>query len=65
MSEHKDFDLRKTTEAYEATHMELVKARDEQNRLTEEQCCQQRALDCKQAEKADLVRRLESERCRN
>ena len=33
VSEHKDFDLRKTTESYEATHCDLLKARDEQARL--------------------------------
>jgi len=65
ISEHKDYDLKKTTEAYDVTHLELLKARDEAARLQEEQCQQQRALDCKQQEKCDLLKRLEQERQRN
>lgn len=65
ISEHKDYDLKKTSEAYDATHMDLLRARDEAARLQEEQCQQQRSLDCKQAEKCDLIKRLEAERARN
>lgn len=65
VSEHKDFDLRKVTEAYDQTHIDLLKARDEAARLQEEQNNQSRSLDCKNAEKHDLLRRLEAERIRN
>lgn len=59
ISEHKDYDLKKTTEAYDVTHLELLKARDEAARLQDEQVAQQRSLDCKQQEKCDLLKRLE------
>ena len=61
----KEFDLRRTSDAYEAAKIDLLKARDELARLHEEQVSFSRALDLKMAEKADLVRRSENELARN
>jgi chromosome segregation ATPase len=65
ISEHKDYDLKKTSEAYDMTHLDLCKARDEAARLADEQANQRRLLDMKNIEKAELVKRLECERARN
>ena len=54
MREH---ELRRTSEAYELAHMDLLKARDEQARLYDEQQNFSRCLDLKLAEKNDLSRR--------
>lgn len=61
----REFDLRRTTEAYEAAHFDLTRAREEQARLQDEQQNFARALDLKLAEKNDLVRRSEQELARN
>lgn len=65
ISEHKDYDLKKTSEAYDMTHLDLCKARDEAARLADEQNNQKRMLDAKHAEKCELIKRLECERARN
>lgn len=65
ISEHKDYDLKKTSEAYDVCHLDLCKAREEAARLQDEQVCLQRSLDCKNAEKCDMCKRLECERSRN
>ena len=57
--------MRKTTEAYDATHADLLRARDEAARLTDEQRMQHCSLEAKQAEKANLLKRLDEERLRN
>ena len=59
IAEIKEFDLRRTSDAYEAAKMDLMKSRDELARLHEEQVNLSRALDLKMAEKGDLVRRSE------
>ncbi len=59
IAEIKEFDLRRTSDAYEAAKMDLMKSRDELARLHEEQVNLSRALDLKMAEKSDLVRRSE------
>ncbi len=65
IAEIKEFDLRRTSDAYEAAKMDLMKSRDELARLHEEQVNLSRALDLKMAEKSDLVRRSEQELGRN
>ena len=57
IAELRDSDLRRTGEGYEIAHLDLLKSRDEQARLHEEQQNFSRALDLKLAEKNDLVRR--------
>lgn len=64
-AEQREFELRRTTEAYEAAQADLLRARDEQARLTDEHAQLTRALDLKMQEKADLVRRSENELGRN
>lgn len=61
----REYDLRRTTEAYDCAHADLLRARDDQARLTEEQAQLSRGLDCKMAEKADLGRRSCAENDRN
>ena len=61
----REFELRRTTEAYEAAAGDLMRARDEQARNTDEQGQQTRALDLKMTEKSELVRRSEGELARN
>lgn len=51
IAEIKEFDLRRTSDAYEAAKMDLMKSRDELARLHEEQVNLSRALDLKMAEK--------------
>jgi hypothetical protein len=65
VAEQRDLELRRTGEAYEAAHLDLLKSRDEQTRLHDEQVCLSRALDLKLAEQGDLVRRSEQEMLRN
>lgn len=36
-AEIRDFDLKKTTEAYDSAHLDLLRARDEQQRLSDDQ----------------------------
>ena len=57
--EMREIDLRRTTEQYDATYLDLHRARDEQARLQDEQQQLARALDLKHAEKHDLSKRLE------
>lgn len=64
-ADQREFELRRTTEAYEAAQAELLRARDEQARQQDEQAQQTRALDLKMQEKSDLVRRSEGELARN
>lgn len=61
----REFELRRTTEAYEAAAADLMRARDEQARNTDEAGQLTRALDLKMTEKSELVRRSEGELCRN
>ena len=61
----RDFDLRRTSEAYEAAHFDLLRSREEQSRLQDEKQNFARALDLKLAEKNELVRRSEQELNRN
>lgn len=61
----REFELRRTTEAYEAAAADLMRQRDEQARNTDEQGQNTRALDLKMVEKAELVRRSEAELARN
>lgn len=65
ISEHKDMDLKKTQEAHDATHCDLLKARDEQARLQAEQQDLKYQLDCKKAEQCDISKNLEGARHRN
>lgn len=61
----REFELRRTTEAYEAAAADLMRNRDEQARNSDEQSQLSRALDLKMTEKAELVRRSEGELGRN
>ena len=61
----REFELRRTTEAYEAASADLMRARDEQARNNEESSQLTRALDLKMTEKSELVRRSEGELARN
>lgn len=61
----REFELRRTTEAYEAANSDLLRARDEFNRNNDEASQLSRALDLKMSEKSELVRRSEGELARN
>lgn len=61
----REFELRRTTEAYEAASGDLMRSRDEQARNNDESAQQTRALDLKMTEKSELVRRSEGELGRN
>ena len=61
----REFELRRTTEAYEAAAGDLMRARDEQARNNDESAQLSRALDLKMTEKSELVRRSEGELARN
>ena len=61
----REFELRRTTEAYEAAAADLMRSRDEQARNTDEASQLTRALDLKMTEKSELVRRSEGELARN
>lgn len=61
----RDYELKKTNDCFDATHLDLVRAREEQTRLSEEQMQAQRQLDIKHMEKLDLHKRLEAEQNRN
>lgn len=65
MADAREFELRRTTEGYEATAAELMRGRDEQARNGDEASQLTRALDMKMQEKAELVRRSEGELGRN
>ena len=65
MADSREFELRRTTEGYEATAAELMRGRDEQARNGDEASQLTRALDMKMQEKAELVRRSEGELGRN
>ena len=61
----REFELRRTTEAYEAAAADLMRSRDDQARNNEEGAQLTRALDLKMTEKSELVRRSEGELGRN
>ena len=61
----REFELRRTSEAYEAASADLLRARDELSRGNDESGQQSRALDLKMTEKSELVRRSEGELARN
>jgi len=61
----REFELRRTTEAYEAACADLMRARDELSRANDESAQLTRALDLKMSEKSELVRRSEGEAGRN
>lgn len=61
----REFELRRTTEAYEAASSDLMRARDELARNNDEASQLSRGLDLKMGEKAELVRRSEGELARN
>lgn len=61
----REFELRRTTEAYEAAAADLMRCRDEQARNTDEASQLTRALDLKMTEKSEMVRRSENELARN
>ena len=65
MADAREFELRRTTESYEATAADLMRGRDEMARNGDEANAQTRALDMKMQEKAELVRRSEAELGRN
>ena len=65
MADAREFELRRTTESYEATAADLMRGRDEMARNGDEANAQTRALDMKMQEKAELVRRSEGELGRN
>lgn len=65
MADAREFELRRTTESYEATAADLMRGRDEQARNGDEASQLTRALDMKMQEKAELVRRSEGELGRN
>jgi hypothetical protein len=65
IADMREFDLRRTNEAYEAASHDLHCARDELARLHDDQGNLSRALDLKMNEKADLVHRSEAELARN
>lgn len=65
IAEMRESDLRRTSEQYEAAHLDLLKSRDEQARLHDEQQNFSRQLDMKLAEKNDLARRSDQELGRN
>ena len=64
-SEALEFDLRRTTEAYECAHADLLRARDEQARLQAEQSNLQRTMELRVQEKGELSRKSEGEQNRN
>lgn len=61
----REFELRRTTEAYEACSSDLMRARDDLHRNNDEGSQLSRALDLKMTEKSELVRRSEGELGRN
>jgi chromosome segregation ATPase len=61
----REFELRRTTEAYEAASADLMRGRDDQARNMDESSQLSRALDLKMSEKSELVRRSEGELGRN
>ena len=61
----REFELRRTSEAYEAAAADLLRSRDELARGNDESGQQSRALDLKMTEKSELVRRSEGELARN
>lgn len=65
IADAREFDLRRTTEAFEKAHAALLHARDENSFSQDEHTQQSRAHDIKNKEKGDLVRRSEQELHRN
>lgn len=65
VADAREFDLRRTTEAFEKAHAALLHARDEQAFSQDENTQQSRARDIKMHEKGDLVHRSEGELGRN
>jgi chromosome segregation ATPase len=65
IADAREFDLRRTTEAFEKAHAALLHARDENAFSQDENGAQNRTRDLKNAEKGDLVRRSEAELARN
>jgi len=61
----REFELRRTTEAYEAAATDLLRSRDELARNNDEAGQQSRSLDLKMNEKSEMVRRSEGELARN
>lgn len=65
LADAREFELRRTTENYEATSADLMHNRDLQARESDEAAQMTRALDLKMQEKSELVRRSEGELARN
>lgn len=65
VADAREFDLRRTTEAFEKSHAALLHARDENAFSSDENGQQHRNRDIKNQEKGDLVRRSEAELARN
>ena len=65
IADAREFDLRRTTEAFEKAHAALLHARDENSFSADENNQQNRARDIKNSEKGDLIRRSEDELARN
>ena len=65
IADMREFDLRRTSEAFEAAKHDLNAAREELARLHDDQGNLSRALDLKMNEKSDLVHRSEAELARN
>jgi len=65
LADAREFELRRTTESYEATSGDLMRNRDTQAGESNEAGQLTRALDLKMQEKSELVRRSEGELARN
>ena len=65
LADAREFELRRTTETYEATTSDLLRNRDTQASESNEAGQLTRALDLKMQEKSELVRRSEGEIQRN
>ena len=65
LADAREFELRRTTETYEATTADLLRNRDTQASESNEAGQLTRALDLKMQEKSELVRRSEGEIQRN
>lgn len=65
IADAREFDLRRTTEAFEKSHAALLHARDENGFSADENSAQQRTRDMKNQEKGDLIRRSDAELARN
>lgn len=65
MADAREFEVRRTTENYEATSSDLMRNRDTQASSSDEASQLTRGLDLKMQEKSELVRRSEAELARN